>query len=170
MTTTAPLPPATAVPARPRRRGLLVAVTAVITALLTVGVVLSVQQLAQPERVAVAGTMTVFPTSTYSRNVSHDANTCTGTGAYGDLTPGTNAILKDAAGKVLGVSNLGPGSWASTSLTDASCTFGFRFDDVALEGDMFTVSVGTNSQRGDVPFTRQALTTTGATLELRERW
>jgi hypothetical protein len=96
-------------------------------------------------------------------------NTCSGYGGYADISPGANVTLFAASGELLAATHLTAGSWTGGRYGSGTCTFRFTFSDIALPGDdpgdLFMVKLG-NEQRGSVPYTREQLLTTGASLSL----
>lgn len=116
---------------------------------------------------SVRGTFTL--TTTGYGQISSSSGSCQGTGGYSDITPGVTVTLRSADGTLLGASHLESGIGTATGLGGKSCTFGFAFTGVDLGSDpdaLFTVAVGSNGRRGEVPFTRQQLLSPGPQLTL----
>ena len=78
----------------------------------------------------VLGTGSEKHTVTGDMNLTADNNltagsSCTGTGGYSDITPGTQVIIEDDTGKTLATSAFGPGTFDGQA-----CVFNFTFNDV----------------------------------------
>ena len=72
---------------------------------------------------------------------------CWGGGGYRDISGGSAVIVRNATGDQVGLGELEPGEPEDI----VTCVFEFTVEDIADEGERFTVEVG---GRGQVPFER----------------
>jgi hypothetical protein len=121
-----------------------------LTALIIVGAVLLVMAIGggawwwtTQRTIAVDGDITVTSRS----DVTSTGTGCFTGGGYADIAPGAQVVIKDAAGKVLATTTLGPGTGAGI------CTFPFHAD-VPRGSDFYGVGLG---RRGVVQFTADQL-------------
>jgi hypothetical protein len=77
---------------------------------------------------------------------------CAGTGGYSDISSDTQVVIKDGAGKVLGVSSLGTGT-----ASGKDCTFNWIIDELP-KADFYIVEAG---RRGSLTFSRSELEARG---------
>lgn len=84
---------------------------------------------------------------------------CVATGEYDDVKFKTPVTLRDAEGRLLGVSNLGMGFTPGS----ASCRFGWAFTDVP-DSEFYTFEIGTSGRK--LPFSRDQLTVGGSTGDI----
>lgn len=90
---------------------------------------------AEEEMFTVSGTVTLIDSG-----IERYAGQCNGTNGYDDMSPGTQVVVKDASGTVLGASSLQPGE-PDDSVT---CVFPFEVEGVPSGvSNLYSVEVGT---------------------------
>lgn len=88
-----------------------------------------------PPRTTVGGSLELFDSDTAF-------NFCIGTGGYDDIGPGTNVVVKDQDGRILGSGSLGAGKshgWG--------CTYRFHVAEVREDQQQYTLEI---SHRGGI--------------------
>ena len=83
---------------------------------------------------------------TANNNLSTGAS-CTGTGGYSDIAPGTQIVIEDDSGKTLATSSFGPGTYDGQA-----CVFDFTFDNVTKSA---FYRVHQNGNRGVLQYSYQ---------------
>lgn len=114
-------------PAQPRRRARLAAIVtgAVILLAAAGGTGAYLLTPDKPTTVTIIGTMTLLPAAF---NPAYPGTPCTGGVGYDDIAQGTDVVVRDAAGKVIGTGQLGAGSVRGTY-----CVFWFTVSEVPQE-------------------------------------
>lgn len=83
-------------------------------------------------------------------NPSHE--TCTGTGGYGDIAVGTDVVVRDGTGTIVGAGRL---AWSPASAI-GSCVFTFAVP--VKDTDFYSIEV---SHRGDLTYSKADLAARG---------
>lgn len=100
-----------------------------------------------PKLITLGGTLTINAEGVETAFVWGEPGRydCHGTGGYDDVKAGTQVTVKDAAGKVVGVGQLGQGTatigWMGGEQTATQCTFPLKVNNVPA-GDFYEVQVG----------------------------
>lgn len=89
---------------------------------------------------------------------TRDGQTCEGSGGYGDMVPGGQVTIYNAAGEAIALGSLNEG----TSL-NFGCVFDFDVSDVPAQdgSDIYSVEV---THRGQIKFTRAEASSLALTL------
>jgi hypothetical protein len=130
-------------PVAPKRPEWLVALLIVGGVVLIVAIGIGAWWLTTQRTITVAGDITV----TSRADVTSTGTGCFTSGGYADIAAGAQIIIKDAAGKVLATTTLGPGVGAGI------CTFPFTAD-VPRGSDFYGVEL---ARRGVVTFSAEQM-------------
>lgn len=76
------------------------------------------------------------------------SSSCSGTGGYGDISQGTDVVVRDEGSEIIGTSSLGPGDRSG-----GSCTFSFEVEELP-PADFYSIEVG---DRGELTYSREDL-------------
>jgi hypothetical protein len=102
------------------------------------------------------GTATTTVTGEFVLTDSNTArSSCIGHGGYSDIGPGTQVILTNQDGKILGSSEFSTGTADTHGYT---CTYSFTIPDVPTDQNQYSIEI---SHRGKVVNSQSRLSTNG---------
>lgn len=107
------------------------------------------------------GTVTVGDTGSLSSVFFADGESCYGRGGYSDIKPGTQVVVRDGSGMILGKGALADSSF-SKSENGGSCLLQFTVTDIP-ESDFYAITVG---RRGDLTYSSAELAAAGNRVDL----
>lgn len=107
----------------------------------------------QPETLDVSGQLDLAATGNgvLADNRRKGAG-CVGQNGYEDIQTGAQVVIRDEAGKTVGIGKLDAGTMATgLYATNAHCTFNFTISDIDSTADFLSVEV---AKRGQIQFDR----------------
>lgn len=87
-----------------------------------------------------------------------ESGSCYGSGGYSDIGPGTQAIVTDQNGEILGTSSLGAGTSGTTA-----CVFELSFSSIPTDRSFYSFEVG---RRGKITQSRSEMESAGWRFEV----